>query len=191
MNQQLRDRFPYPARALLLGLLVAQVIATIQVYVSNLDLYRNLSLLKVAGYLTIPNQRTMPSLQGFAPALFGGLFFTLSVGAGLTLLSIGAAWFWHRVFSRNRYMLIFFLLIWLGSLVVLNHRGFSFGPTCYFFFIPPLVFLATGRWIPPGPAKKGWIHGTVHTIPVVVLAVFWTSQIDRHFPSFKSCWNKG
>jgi hypothetical protein len=181
MSQQLENRFSYPARALLLGLLVAQVIATIQVYLSNLDLYRKLSAIKAAGYLTIPNQRTMPSLQEFAPAFFGGLFFTLSVGAGLTLLSIGAAWIWDRLFSRNRYILIVFSLFWLSSLLVLNHRGFSFGATCYFFAIPPMVFLATLRWMPPRPGKRGWFHGTMHTIPVVVLALFWASQIDRHF----------
>jgi len=175
------NRFPYTARALLLGLLVAQVIATMQVYLSNLDLYRNLLLIKAAGYLTIPNQRTMPSLQEFAPAFFGGLFFTLSVGAGLTLLSIGAAWVWHRVFSRNRLILIFFFLFWLGSLVVLNHRGFSFGATCYFFVIPPVVFLATLRWMPARPGQRGWVHGMVHTIPVVVLALLWTSQMNSHF----------
>ncbi len=165
----------------MLGLLVAQVIAAIQVYLSNLDLYRNLSIIKAAGYLTIPNQRTMPSLQEFAPAFFGGLFFTLSVGAGLTLLSIGAAWLWNRVFSRNRYILIVFLLFWLGSLVELNHRGFSFGATCYFFVIPPVVFLATLRWIPPRPGNRGWVHGALHTIPVVVLALLWASQINKNF----------
>ena len=175
------NRFPYTAKALLLGLLVAQVIATIQVYLSNLDLYRNLSTIQAAGYLAIPNQSTMPSLQGFAPAFLGGLFFTLSVGAGVTLLSMGAAWLWDRVFSRNRFVLIFFLSIWLGSMVLLNHRGFSLGSTCYFFVIPPVVFLATLRWMPPHPAKRGWVHGVVHTIPVVVLALLWASQVDGHF----------
>ncbi len=165
----------------MLGLLVAQVIATIQVYLSNLDLHRKLSAIKAAGYLTIPNQRIMPSLQEFSPAFFGGLFFTLSVGAGLTLLSIGAAWVWNRVFSRNRYILIVFLLLWLGSLVELNHRGFSFGATCYFFAIPPVVFLATLRWIPPRPGNRGWVHGALHTIPVVVLALLWTPQINKNF----------
>ena len=181
MERHLRDRFAYTAKALLLGLLAAQVIAAIQVYLSNLDLYRSLSVIKAAGYLPIPNQRTMPSLQGFAPAFLGGLFFTLSVGAGVTLLSIGAAWLWDRVFSRKRSILIILLLIWLGSLVVLNHRGFSLGATCYFLAIPPVVFLATLRWMPPRPAKKRWVHGVVHAIPVVVLAFLWTSHIDGHF----------
>jgi hypothetical protein len=181
MGQHLENRVTYPTKALLLGLLVAQMIAIIQVYLSNLDLYRSLSAIKTAGYLTIPNQRTMPTLQDFAFAFFGGLFFTLSVGAGLTLLSIAAACLWHRVFSRNRYILTLFLLIWLGSLLVLNQRGFSFGATCYFLFIPPVVFLATLRWMPSGPAKRGWLHSTVHIIPVVVLALLWTFQVGRNF----------
>jgi len=181
MGKHLKNRFPYTAKALLLGLFVAQVIAAIQVYLSNLDLHHSLSVMKAAGYLTIPNQLTMPSLQNFAPALFGGLFFTLTVGAGLTLLSIGAAWLWHRVFSRNGFILIILLLIWLASVVVLNHRGFSLGATCYFFLIPPVVFLAMLRWMPSHPAKRGWVHGVVHTAAVVVLALLWGSQIDSHF----------
>jgi len=181
MRQNSENRFTYTAKALLLGLLIAQVIATIQVYLSNLDLYRNLSLIKAAGYLTIPSQHTMPSLQNFAPAFLGGLFFTLSVGAGLSLLSLGAAWLWHRVFSRNRYILIFFSLFWLCSLVVLNNRGFTVGATCYFLVIPPVTFLATLRWMVPRPVKREWGHGMVHSIPVVVLALLWASQIDSSF----------
>ena len=181
MGRHLENRFSYTAKALLLGLFVAQVIAAIQVYLSNLDLSHSLLLIKAAGYLTIPNQRTMSSLQDFAPALFGGLFFTLSVGAGVTLVSIGTAWLWDRVFSRNRFILIIILLIWLSSMVVLNHRGFSLGSTGYFFVIPPVIFLAVLRWMPPQPARRGWVYGVVHTIPVVVLALLWTSQIDRHF----------
>ena len=102
MDQHLRDRLSYPARALLLGLLVAQIIATRQVYLSNLDLYRSLSAIQAAGYLTIPNQRIMPILQDFGPAFLGGLFFTFSLGVGLSLLSLAAAWVWHRLFSRSR-----------------------------------------------------------------------------------------
>ena len=181
MDQHSKNRFPYPAKALLLGLLVAQVIAAIQVYLSDLDLYRNLSIIKAAGYLTVPNQRIMPSLQELSPAFFGGLFFTFSVGAGLSLLSMGGAWLWHRLFSRNRYILIFFLLFWAGSLVELNHRGFSFGATCYFFVIPPVVFLTTLRWMPPSPGNRWWVYGTLHAIPVVVLALFWTLQIGKNF----------
>jgi hypothetical protein len=179
-----KNKLPYPAKALLLGLLVAQVIAAIQVYLSNLDLYRSLSAIQASGYLTIPNQGTMTSLQDFAPAFLGGLFFTFSVGAGLSLLSLAAAWVWHRLFSRSRSVLIVLLLLWLGSLVVLNIRGFSFGATCYFLAIPPVVFLAALRWMVPPPVQKMWVPGMVHTIPVLFRG------LQRRSPPFQPCWNK-
>jgi hypothetical protein len=186
MDQHLENRFPYPARALLLGLLVAQIIATVQVYLSNLDLYRSLAAIQAAGFLTIPNQRIMPSLHDFGPAFLGGLFFTFSLGVGLSLLSLAAAWLWHRVFSRNRPVLIVLLLFWLGSAVVLNIQGFAFGATCYFLAIPPVVFLATLRWMVPPPSQRVWVRGVVHTIPVAVLALLWSSQMDsRLFVDFR------
>ena len=180
MDQHSENRLAYTAKALLLGLLVAQIIATVQVYLSNLDLYRSLSAIQAAGYLTIPNHRIMPSLQNFGPAFFGGLFFTFSLGVGLSLLSLAAACVWHRLFTRSRPVLIVFLLFWVGSVVVLSIRGFSLGATCYFLAVPPVVFLATIRWMPPLVGHRVWVHRMMHTIPVAVLALLWTSQLDSH-----------
>ena len=81
----------HPAVILALGLLIAQIIATIQVYLSNLDLYHTLLLINSNGYLPIPNGRAMSGLQDFAPALLGGLFFAFTIGAGITLGSIVAS----------------------------------------------------------------------------------------------------
>ncbi len=63
------------AAVLLLGLVVAQVIATLQVYFSNADLHRTLLVLKEAGYLIVPNQQILPRLLTLKPAFWGGLFF--------------------------------------------------------------------------------------------------------------------
>jgi hypothetical protein len=35
--------------------------------------------------------------------------------------------------------------------------------------------------MPSGPDKRAWAHGTVHIIPVVVLALLWTLQIGKNF----------
>jgi hypothetical protein len=67
-------RWYYPALALLLGLFTAQVLATAQVYLSNIELYQTLLPIKDAGYFPIPNEQIMPRLQAWGPALFGGLF---------------------------------------------------------------------------------------------------------------------
>ena len=87
----------YPATAILAGLVTSQVIATFQVFFANQSLYHTLTALGAAGYLTIPNHLTMDRLQELTTAVCGGLFLTLSVGAGISVLSFAAAWLWDRV----------------------------------------------------------------------------------------------
>ena len=174
------NRFSYAAKVLLMGLFAAQVLATIHVYLSNAHLYRTLMAIKDAGYLAIPNQRIMHNLGEFGPAFFGGLFFTLSVGAGLSLFSLGAVWVWDRLLSRRKFLLILPLLPWIGCLLVVNRQGLCPMVTSYFLVIPPLVFVATLRWIPPKTRQRVWLQRMVLSFPVLVLAVLWTSQMDSH-----------
>jgi hypothetical protein len=170
-------RLPYTARVLALGLLAAQILATIQVYLSNIGLHGKLSALRHAGYLTVPNQRTMQSLQDFGPAFLGGLFFTFSVGAGLSVASLAAAWVWDHLFSRSKVLLIGLVLLWTGCMVALNHKGFSPMVTSYFLVVPPGVFGMAWRWMPPRSGQGDWRYRIAHVIPVVLLALLWTSQL--------------
>jgi len=174
------NRIYYWARVIFLGLLTAQVIATIQVYISNGELYGTLVAIKDAGYLTIPNHRMMHSLQEFWPAFFGGLFFTFSVGAALSVFSLAAAWIWDRLLSRNKVLLIGFLILWAVCLVAVNLRGFSPMVTSYFLIIPPLVFEATLRWIPAPAKRRVWLNRVVDFAPIFLLAILWAPQLDRH-----------
>ena len=105
----------HPAGILFFGLLIAQVLATIQVYLSNIELYAAVSTINDAGYLTIPNEKVMNSLQRFGPAFWGGLFFTCTIGAGISLGSMAAGWVWAIFFSRNKLALFVFLSIWEDS----------------------------------------------------------------------------
>ncbi|MBW2340413.1 MAG: HEAT repeat domain-containing protein [Deltaproteobacteria bacterium] len=170
----------YAAKVLVLGLLSAQVLATIQVYLSNADLYDSLIVIKNAGYLPIPNERIIHRLQEFNPAFFGGLFFTLSVGAGLSILSLAATWIWDRVLFRNKALLIVFLLLWIGCIVIVNRGGFCPMVTSYFLIIPPVVWWAALRWMPAQAKQGAWVNRMVHFIPIALLAVLWTSQMDSH-----------
>ena len=86
----------HPLGKLFIGLVLAQILATIQVYISNINLYATVSAANTAGYLTVPNQQVMGSLQKFAPAFFGGFFFTFTIGAGITLGTMAAAWIWKK-----------------------------------------------------------------------------------------------
>ncbi|MBW2076750.1 MAG: HEAT repeat domain-containing protein [Deltaproteobacteria bacterium] len=172
-------RYPYAA-PVLFGLIVAQILATVQVYLSNVRLYRSLVAISNAGYLTVPNQRIMQTLHGFWPAFFGGLFFALSVGAFIVLLSIGAAGLWDRLFHRNRPVSIALIAIWAGCLVMVNIRGIDLMVSAYFTFIPCVVLFVTLRRMPAGSSKVQWRDWIVYGGPVLILAALWCTQLDSH-----------
>jgi Ca2+/Na+ antiporter len=169
----------HPVGILFIGLLMAQILATIQVYLSNLDLYATVSASNAAGYLAIPNQQVMGGLQNFAPAFFGGLFFTFTIGAGITLATMAAAWIWARVFMRHKFALVFFLTVWAGVLLLVNIHGFCLIPTLYFLLIPPVVFKLAARRESHWDSPSSRMRKLVHLIPIPLLALLWFTQFDR------------
>ena len=166
--------------ALLLGLVAAQIIATVQVYMSNIRLYDNLVQIQKAGYLPVPNQQIMPALQAFGPAFWGGLFFTFSIGAGIGLLSLAIAWIWDRLLRRNRNILILVLALWAVVLVAANSNGIDFFVVCYFLVIPTVVFSAAAMLMPQSTIKANLRPKTIHMIPIALLAILWATQVDRN-----------
>ena len=166
---------------ILLGLSAAQVIATIHVHFTNLSMYERLEAFETAGYLILPNAHVLPRLTEWKTALFGGLFFTLTVGAFLTLVSIAAAWLRYRALPSKKAVFLLLTIAWSASLVALNLRGASLPPTLYFLIIPPLVFTAASKWLFAGPSDRP-AHGVlIHALPLLFLALLWASQMSGSF----------
>ena len=163
---------------LFLGLFVAQIIATIQVYLSNLHLHSALVAIIEAGYFPLPNEGFMPHLRQLGPAILGGIFFTLSVGAGLTFISMAAAFFWIRLLKRNKISLIPFLILWIAGILMSNYHGFCPMVTLYFLVIPPVVFLVITKWTPSQPLQKSTFVRFIHIIPPLLLALLWATQTN-------------
>ena len=168
----------HPAGILLIGLVLAQIIATIEVYLSNLDLHRTVSTLYDIGYLTVPNAMVMSRLQNFWPAFWGGLFFTCSIGSGISLGSMAAGWIWSRLFGRNKFVLFIFLSIWGGLLLISNIRGLALFPTLYFLLIAPALFLLTAKWGTHSAFQPTNRLRWLHLFPVPLLALLWFTQFD-------------
>ena len=164
MNKQSLLKTSHPIVILLLGLIIAQVIATIQVYLSNIELYNTLTAVSAAGYLAVPNQHAMDCLLAFKAAFGGGLFFTFSIGAGISLSAMAAAWLWVRLFQEKRTILFVIGLVWGALLFLANSKGFNLISTLYFLLIAPVVFALTARR-DSAPVSLLPIH---HEMPVVV-----------------------
>lgn len=170
----------YTAKVLLPGLITAQIVATLQVHMSNTELFHTLVSIRNAGYLVVPNDRVMQRLLEWSTAFYGGLFFTLSVGAGLSFFTLAAAWMWDRLFSRKKIFLLLFLIPWTGLIVGMNLKGFCPTVTSYFLLIPIIVFAAALKWMPAQFGEMVWLNRVVHIIPIIALAFLWISQIDSN-----------
>lgn len=164
--------------AVFAGLLVAQALATAHVYYSNLDLHHKLTTLHNSGYLIVPNMRTAARLQGIDAALGGGLFFTLSIGAGLSLLSFAAAWLWVYRFVRSKIVLILYTMILIGIIYGVNHAGFVPFVTLYFILIPAVVFLLYVKYKPDAAANQNRLLQLAPVCPLIILAFVWLTQLD-------------
>jgi len=180
MTKPRNPDFLHPALPLLLGLVTAQIIGTVQVYLSNLKLYTGLIIIERAGYIAVPNQNAMPGLGELAPAWWGGLFFTLSIGAGLTLFTAAAAWIWDRLFFQNKHLRIILILIWVGLILLVNIDGISYWGTLYCFLIPLIVFQATVKLLPERGQQRKNLRALAHLLPIIFLAFLWMTQYDRY-----------
>lgn len=167
----------YPVMAILSGLVVSQIFATFQVFLANRALYHTLTTINAAGYVTIPNRQIMGRLQDMTTAVCGGFFLTLSVGAGISVATLAAAWVWDRVCRRNPIYLFPLLLLWAGFTAGIHWDGFSLFTTLYLAVIPPVVFTGALRWMPH--VHKRCSNGFLHLIPIIVLGLLWAPQMKK------------
>jgi hypothetical protein len=161
------------------GLASAQLLSTLHVFYSNRLLHQKIAAIHAAGYLGIPNPQTLPSLKHLGSAIFGGLFYTLSLGAALALLTIGFLWAWHHLFARKRFVLIGGGAIWLLGLAGMNAGGFNLFGSLYFLCIPSATGLVYLRTLSDSYPKNRLSGGLITLIPLLLLIAVWSSQANR------------
>jgi hypothetical protein len=170
----------YAPAVLLIGLLSAQIVATAQVYLSNLHLLQATELIARSGYLAVPNLAVAGRLASLKTAVAGGLFFTLSIGAGLSLATLAAVWLWDRFFRRRLKTAFLYLLMWIGLLALVNADGLNPVATTYCFIVPLVTGIAALQLLPPrtpllDPAGIFWPVSAA-----VIMALLWGLVMDRH-----------
>jgi hypothetical protein len=166
--------------ALLTGLLFAQGIASLQVWQANHEALARAAAMTAEGYLTVPNAHIQTLLGQWTTALAGGLFFTLSVGAGLTvaavLFAVGNLFFG----GRRRGGCFLGLALQALLLLRLNLDGFQPLGSLYILLLPPLVWWRFNR---PAGAADGPISVRPYVltllIPIIVLTLLWLPQKDE------------
>ena len=178
--QQDMKRQLYALAVLCIGLLSAQIVATAHVYLSNLNLLQATEAVAHSGYLAVPNALVTARLDTLATAMAGGVFFTLSIGSGLSLITLGITWLWDRAFNRRRQEALLFVLLWIVALYLINSDGFNVVASLYLIVVPLVTFIAAILLL---PVRTTLISPTGVLWPIsaaLILTLIWGLVLDKH-----------
>jgi len=170
-------RYLSPAGIITAGLIGSQIFFTIFVYKSNFSLLKKLEAVSETGYLAVPNPHIMAGLDGFLPAFCGGLFFTLTVGAGLTLGVFLLAYIWHSIMGRRPEILLLAVIIWEIGIYKSFKTETPVILPAVFIFIPFMVAALTFIWAREKSLLK-WKFIVTHTVVLLIIAGAWLPNIN-------------
>jgi len=173
------NRVVYPAVVLAAGLAASQALFFLLVYVSNIRLHAEMSTLDAAGYLIVPNEYVLDALNAFFPAFAGALFFTFTIGTGLSLAAMAGAWLYARAFRSSRRFVFLLAALWIVAVAAVNKDGFFAAGSLSFILIPPFVFFLCIRWMPAEARPMGRLALAVQVAAVFLVALSWLPKADN------------
>lgn len=160
------------------GLLISQILFTIFVYQSNISLLKSLEVISDAGYVAVPNAHVMSGLGAFLPAFCGGLFFTLTAGAGLTLGTFILIYIWHFIFARRPEILFVIVILWEFGIYKASQTSSPHILTAAFLLVPGLVFILTIKWALRQKRDSGWKSMAMHLVVILVIGAAWLPNVN-------------
>jgi hypothetical protein len=164
---------------ILCGLLTAQIIATLFVHLSNQSVYDAAIAIEKAGYLPIPAGQVLVSLKRIENAFGGGLFFTLSIGVGLSLAAWAALRVWDLLFKRHPKVIIAYCILWIGLIVFVNIAGGVLFPSLFCIAVPAVTGWVTYKKVVMNPPSKSRVW-FLPVVTLVLLTALWATQLNRH-----------
>ncbi|WP_170923875.1 HEAT repeat domain-containing protein [Desulfocicer vacuolatum] len=134
------------------------------VYTSNHEILAALKEIHgtKSAYLTIPAGNVVTGLGQLSTAFNGGLFFTFTLGTGLSVTAFLFGWVWHHLLGRNKKILPIAILCWVGGVAMVNYNGPQFIISATLLLTPFVVFFFTVFPHPSGCARLSrfylWFH---------------------------------
>lgn len=178
-------QYLFPSLILTLGLLSSQIFFSVVVYLSNNSLLAHLTAIHQAGYLVVPNFYVMQTLKKFMPAFCGALFFSLTTGTGLTLLSLILILFWRAV-NFKKSILFMILILWAVMVYKINVNGVNISASVACVIIPLVIAFSAIKLFPKNNGNFFWIQMAVHGIILSLILLAWFPVLNKDtFISFR------
>jgi len=169
-HERKKDRPESVALALLAGLTMAQVIAALQTGAASRGLFRHLQAITASGGMAVPTGRIVPGLVSMRAALAGGLFFTLTIGALVSVFAIGWLRLWDAGGLRPAAGRWWLAGIGGAAAAAAFVQGSGGWVMAYLFFVPLAVCLADRRRLPAKNPRIFRVCALWFLLPLIILA---------------------
>lgn len=168
----MKQRFATPV-ILFTGILLSQLGFTLLVHTSNLQLLTALKAIHETGtaYIVIPSGESMNSLGRLSTAFNGGLFFTFTLGAAMSVAAFAWAWLWLHFLGRNRKILSVVIICWVGYVATVIAREPQFIIGGILLFVPTVVFLLTWMLNIPRSMHASSFGNVLHILLVLISVI--------------------
>ena len=120
----------------LAGILTAELISFIEVYLSNHNLADTVKILTQAGYTVVPSGKALLPFFDIFPAFAGASFFSCTAGSVITVSAIICFAICYYFFKKAKRRIFIFCSIWTIITIVLLFTGESLTTMAYTLSIP-------------------------------------------------------
>jgi hypothetical protein len=176
--------------SLFLGLITVEILSAVQIHRSMLHLAGAVMDVIRGGYLiTVPNALLHAGLYKTSLAVYGGLFFTLTIGALVSTVSLGAAFLLLLFPERLKILLALFGAFLLFVMISVNQNGFLPLESLSLILAPILVcgsvYLFFRKDVPVFSLKPVLIHGMPPVMLAFILVFFVLNGKGDLFSDFR------
>lgn len=161
------------------GLATAQLIAFFYVRDTCVAHLQRVDAVETSGWLAIPAGPAAALLTGFGAAFWGGLFFSLSIGVGLTLGAWSIGYLWRRLFRCDHRMIWMMAALWLVVIAMVNSRGWVLYPTLFTVCVPLATALAAVKRVSSGTTASNGRPWFLPLVSLALLTALWATQLNR------------
>ena len=163
----------------MIGLGTCQIIASFQIYLANQSLVKKVQGIEANGGFHVPSLLALSQALDFSTIFISALFITLSLGVGLSLLTLSYLHFTQDREHLPKATTISFSALWLVLLGLANASGLCPFCSAYLLLVPLSILLFTLIARPAATQKDLKIMSWIRWGVLLFLLFLWTIQIGE------------
>jgi len=168
-------------KVIISGLMISQVLFVLYLYLSISEFVIKLTEVKNSGFLIVPGEIILNDAINISTLFYGALFFTISIGALVTVFSLTGFLLLSKAKKRRVPVLMIIFAFWAGFLFKINQQSFQYLLTLILLLISLTVIVWSKRLISVEKKSRGQWKNLIHLVPLLILGLLFYQNHNKYF----------